>query len=412
MSVSSNEKEFALFILTRSGKQHLLQPIIDRCEKDGITVWTHFEQGLVHQYNHTPAEAQRKVQEWYEEFLAAREAKKTVQAVIIPEPVSSEVIKAAKLAEPPPVKAKQEIFIDPPNKKRRSYGWLWFLLVVLVLGAGAYYLFIMKPKKTAASATTLYVLTEDGLVLRSNTNCDTAQNKKLYNIPYNQPVELAEKIDSNRNWIKVRVPGTKGSDGKPIEGYIAEYRMLGTKEVNASLDSIYPEYSWSQQAERLSYPLKKSLYQYIKNTNFDWFIAPVPDNTSFQTVVDLSWKTFGKAVINNCAITTYTKYRVAILTNRTTRSKKAMIFSLSSNYNSEKIDELDLSSLSDPIIYKASGTSVYITDGRDKNNKKYEISKNSSGAPVFKEYVAPNTLLDFFDQYVPPLDTIMDRLNL
>lgn len=407
MPVSSNEREFALFILNRSGKQHLLQPIIDRCEKDNITVWTHFEQGLVQQYSHTPAEAQRKVQEWYEEFLAARESSKTVQAVIIPEPpVPTKVTPFEK-----PVK-EQEIFVPAPAKKKSGAGlWVGILLALVVLVGGYYFLFVMKSNKKP-SATTLYVLTEDGLVLRSNTNCDTAQNKKIYSIPYNQPVELLEKIDSNRNWIKVRVPGTKGPDNNPYEGYVAEYRMLGTKEVNASLDSIYRDRTWNPMAERLSYPLKKSLYQYISNTGFDWYVDPVTDNTSFQSIVDLSWKTFGKAVINNCAITTYTKYRVAILTNRTTRSKKAMIFSLSSNYNSEKIDELDLSSLSDPIIYKASGSSVYITDGRNKENKKFEISKNSSGAPVFKEYVAPNPLYDFFDQYVPPLDTIMDRLNL
>lgn len=399
MSVSSNEREFALFILNRSGKQHLLQPILDRCERDNITVWTHFEQGLVQQYNHTPAEAQRKVQEWYEEFLTAREAQKPVQAVIIPDPPP---VPAGIIPEPP-VKSSPQIFIEPV-KKRRSYGWLWFLLVVIVLGAGAYYLLTLKQKKKAA--TTLYVLTEDGLVLRSNTNCDTTLNKKLYNIPYNQPVELVELIDSARNWVKVRVPGTRGAGGQPIEGYIAEYRMLGPREINASLDSIYRDRTWNPMAERLSYPLKKSLYQYISNTGFDWYVDPVTDNTSFQSVVDLSWKTFGKAMINNCAITTYTKYRVAILTNRTTGLKKAMIFSLSSNYNSEKIDEQDLSNLNDPIIYKASGSSVYITEGRNKDEKKYEIGKNSSGAPVFREYVAPPGLFDVLEQYIPPLDSL------
>lgn len=400
MNISEQEKQFAAFILAKSGKQQLLQPIIDRCEKDGITVWKHFEEGLIQQYGHTQPEAQRKVQEWYSEYL-----QQTEKPAVTP-PVTAAV--------PPPVSpfVKEEPVAAPPPVNGKSRFWLWLIPVLLLASAAAYYyLYMMKPGKE--SATTLYVLAEDGLVLRTNTECDTAKNKKIINIAYNQPVELAEKIDSNRNWVKVRVPNAKGADGKTLEGYVAEYRMLGTKDLNASLDSIYRDRAWNPQAERLSYPLKKSLYQYIKNTNYEWFVDPVTDETSFQTVVDLSRKQYGKAVINNCALTSYTKYRVAILTSRLNGYKKAMIFSLSNNYTSEKIDELDLSGITDPIMYKAENN-VYITEGRNKDAKKYMIDKNSSGAPVFKEYIPPplfdpNALFDLNPYDVPDSGTQQEQ---
>lgn len=368
MAVSEQDIKFASFILAKSGKQHLLQPILDRCERDDITVWTHFEQGLIQQYGHSQPEAQRKVQEWFTEFLAGQQPAATgATAAAEPDAVTSEA--------PPPVTS-------------RSRAWWWVLGVLLAGGAAAYYFLYMK-KPGEKAPDTLYVLAEDGLVLRTNTNCDTAENKKILNIAYNKPVELLEKIDSSRNWVKVRVPGTQGAGGKPQEGYVAEYRMLGTKEVNLSLDSIYRDRAWNPQAERLSYPLKKSLYQYIKNANFDWYVDPVTDNTSFQNVIDLSKKIYGKAVINNCALTTYTKYRVAILTSRSGGGvKKALIFSLTGNYTSEKVDERDLSDLADPILYKT-GSDVYITDGRNKDAKRYQVKKNSSGIPYFDIWQPP-----------------------
>jgi hypothetical protein len=379
MTISEQEKQFAAFILAKSGKQHLLQPIMDRCEKDGITVWKHFEEGLVQQYQHSQPEAQRKVQEWHSEFLAAQQANLAPLAPVdITGKKAEVVIQVSDATVPPPVNGKSRF-------------WLWLLPLILLAGGGAYYFFIRKPAETN-SPTTLYVLTEDSLTLRTNMDCDKNRNRKVIGLAYSQPVELAEPIDSSKNWVKVRVPGTQGADGKPLEGYIADYRMLGVRELNTSLDSIYRDRAWNPLLEKLSYPVKKSLYQYIRNSNFEWFVDPVreKDTSGFQTIVDLP---YGKEQINKCALTSYVKFRLVILTHRSNGGKKAMIFSLNSNYTSEKIDERDLSGLSDPIVLKTKGD-IFITEGRDKEAKKYVIGKNSTNTPMFKEYVAP-PLFDF-----------------
>jgi hypothetical protein len=377
--MGEQEKQFASFILAKSGKQHLLQPILDRCEKDGITVWKHFEEGLMQQYQHAQPEAQRKVQEWYSEFLAAQQA---AAAPPVPPQILEQKTETANMA------GKTDV---PPPVNGKSRFWLWLLPLILLAGGGAYYFFIRKPAERNAP-TTLYVLTEDSLTLRKNTDCDKSRNKKVMGLAYNQPVELAEPMDSSRNWVKVRVPGTQGPDGQPLEGYIADYRMLGARELNTSLDSIYRDRAWNPLLEKLSYPVKKSLYQYIRNSNFEWFVDPVreKDTSGFQTIVDLP---YGKEQINKCALTSYVKFRLVILTHRSNGGKKAMIFSLNSNYASEKIDELDLSGLSDPIVLKTKGD-IFITEGRDKEAKKYVIGKNSTNTPMFKEYVAP-PMFDF-----------------
>jgi hypothetical protein len=77
MDVTEQQKKVAAFILAKSGKAHLLQPIIARCEKEKITIWKHFEEGLVKQYGYTEADAQAKVRDWYYEYLATQTPSKS-----------------------------------------------------------------------------------------------------------------------------------------------------------------------------------------------------------------------------------------------------------------------------------------------------------------------------------------------
>jgi hypothetical protein len=398
--ITEQQQQFALYVLSKSGKQDLLQRIIDRCNNDSITIWQHFEEGLVKQYNYTQTDAEAKVREWYYEFLAAQQGSTGAAT-------GADANTATHPATPPateaPVTEKSSLAVDdvatPPATRKRSLAWLWITLLLAGGGAAAYYFLVMKPGKDKAK-NLQYVLAEDGVVLRENNECDTAKNRKIMNIAYNQPVEIAPEQpavnNSGSRWVKVMVTG---ADGNVINGFVADDRMLGPKEVNQSLDSIYRDRAFNPQAERLSYPLKRALYEYIKNANFEWCVEPVTDNSAFQTIVDLSRKKYGKTTIGGCELTSFTKYRVAILTNRSTGYKKAMIFSLTNNYTSEKVDEKDLSDITDPIIYKASD-GVFITEGRVKESKKVVVDKNSSGVPVFKTYVPPVVELPVIDDWL------------
>lgn len=64
-------RHYAIFVLKQSGKMNLLEPILERCKRDGITVRQHFTEGLVKRYELTEVKAQFTEDEWYANFLAA-----------------------------------------------------------------------------------------------------------------------------------------------------------------------------------------------------------------------------------------------------------------------------------------------------------------------------------------------------
>jgi hypothetical protein len=383
MQLSQKERDFVSFVLKKFDTISLLDATIARCEREDIAPIEHFREGLMKQYQYSSDQARDKVREWLVEFNEQ-------QKPLTPPPVFVE--QPAAKPQPKQEAAQQTTIISPPPVARKRSSAAGWIIGILLLGgiAAAGYFFWWKNRE--GDKRIVYVLAEDGVVIREKPNvCDTS-NHKLGGIAYNQEVEILDTISPNSNWWKVSAIGelVDGSKG-PIIGYVAEHRMLGLKADNQRLDSIYMDRVRDAKGETVNYPLKKALYSYIKNAGFAWYVQAVQHPGKYQSVVELS-RDFGTTKLNNCELTNFRKYRVVIIKRRDNQEKKALLFSLTNDYTCEIVGEQDLTEYADPIFFirnyqRADG--VMIVDGRNSDSNPniiFTFRKNGSGLPTFVKY--------------------------